>query len=860
MLTELLSFLEICFNDFYSLNFALLFYVANYFAFRNMGVDIATYRSRIGCFGGVRLKTVVVCNQCTMDLNIDGTIFFIATLLLIAGIEPNPGPMKSIDAVESKQSAKEEAFEQLLGKSKASIAAFKRPYVEVNEALLQNADNRLKVQRVVIITGKRKSGKTTMAMELIKLIGTDKNILMLDDASQLDQLNYENTEAIVIEDIGGVRPFDELQVKTWANKFETLYSLAVYGKIKIIITIDEELFDKVFKECRHPLFAKSIVTLPEQRRQDNGSPAEIERQSDVVYFQERPQATTFEQWEPKCVVPKKEQFVHYSASVKCWPRVYKSQQIIRDLVERCSYLENKFKLRVTQYEYLSEIDIYISSRVNLEFKSLLMRPDQFERKGTVCLDVTQRTLKDQPFPLRQNVSGLLIHENAIELIQEVSPNKMHMVVASSSDTNPSHNLEPKRVKFELTSLLERVVFDILTAEFNTLKQLYENSMPQTFSDPSSFLSLSEWKAGESMTPSLKDMVIQHKNTIEQLLGEMIALFNRSNIEEIKRPAMLGFEKKQVSKEVVKQLFRLDDTIRGCGYSYSTFNVNVEYLPDQAKTIKRQKGIEDFLERNGITNVKFNIVSKRVTEYKSVGAMVSTPTIGQPEGYRSGTLGGFASLNKANKVTSCALFSRHVALGCKLKLYVDDNGQRKELGEILEDTLQDGSYDIAAAKIHAEQVSNCDVEFKNSENTPRPGKLYTATANINLQHLPVHLWGSQSKPGLGIIKIPEFSYAEATEIYIEIEDRDPSGEQAFQRMAVEGDSGAIVCADDLDDEIVHVISMLMGSSNYEMHSEDSNVKAKYMSFPLHKGVEHLQNKTNGIFSLEGIVNDSENDTE
>ncbi|XP_053381814.1 uncharacterized protein LOC128549279 [Mercenaria mercenaria] len=150
-------------------------------------------------------------------------------------------------------------------------------------------------------------------------------------------------------------------------------------------------------------------------------------------------------------------------------------------------------------------------------------------------------------------------------------------------------------------------------------------------------------------------------------------------------------------------------------------------------MKRQKRITDFLKINGITNIKFNIVSKTLAEYKHVGTRISVPEAANPNEYHKGTLGGFAFFNKEKEASSCALFSRHVALGCSSKLYVDgENGQLTELGEILEDTLQHGSYDIAAAKIHDHHVPHCDVQFKNSEGVQRPGKLYTQATSIDLQ--------------------------------------------------------------------------------------------------------------------------------
>ncbi|XP_053381815.1 uncharacterized protein LOC128549280 [Mercenaria mercenaria] len=547
------------------------------------------------------------------------------------------------------------------------------------------------------------------------------------------------------------------------------------------------------------------------------------------------------------VVPKGRKCIHYIASVKCWPRVYKSQQVIKDLVERCSYFEDMFELPGKQQTDLLEIDIYIDSNIELDHTKLLVRCEKSETKGTEYLSVFQRNVAEESFSMREKFSGIFIDKEGVKLVEAVSSEQIEVVVANrvnkESFVEQPHQFELQRAKQELSSILELFVFEILTAKFNNLKQFYQNRMHEPIKD----------ETGGSNESSTSELVKQHKDDVEQLLGEIIAFFKRSTLPENKRPVGLGFEKKEISEKVKEQLFGLDKTIRGCGYCHSTFNVNVEKLSDEEETMRRQKHITEFLERNGVTKIKFNIVSKSVAEYKRVGARISVPRAAQPTLYRKGTLGGFASFSRGKDESSCALFSQHVALGCSAKLYVDgDNGKLTEFGEILEDTLQIGSYDIAAAKIHDHHVPQCDVQFKNSENAPLPGKLNTPATNIDLQDLHVHLWGSVSTPGLGIIKIPKLSYPEMTETYMQIEDRNPS-----ERMAVEGDSGAIVCADDLDDEHVHVISMLIGTNTDKEKLKDPNEKRTYIAFPVQKGVERLQMKTGGTFSLRGVSKDEQN---
>jgi hypothetical protein len=60
-----------------------------------MGVDLTTYRARIGTFRhsvGVDVLTIVCCVNFTGGLKTIGSVLFIELLLIIAGIEQNPGP------------------------------------------------------------------------------------------------------------------------------------------------------------------------------------------------------------------------------------------------------------------------------------------------------------------------------------------------------------------------------------------------------------------------------------------------------------------------------------------------------------------------------------------------------------------------------------------------------------------------------------------------------------------------------------------------------------------------------------------------------------------------------------------------
>ncbi|XP_060588540.1 interferon-induced very large GTPase 1-like [Ruditapes philippinarum] len=65
-----------------------------------MGIDIETYRGRIGTFrfsSGVDVVTIVCPVNLSGGIKVIGTVLFIGLLLLLSGIEPNPGPKENDD-------------------------------------------------------------------------------------------------------------------------------------------------------------------------------------------------------------------------------------------------------------------------------------------------------------------------------------------------------------------------------------------------------------------------------------------------------------------------------------------------------------------------------------------------------------------------------------------------------------------------------------------------------------------------------------------------------------------------------------------------------------------------------------------
>ncbi|XP_053388838.1 uncharacterized protein LOC128551908 [Mercenaria mercenaria] len=71
-----------------------------------MGVDIQTYRAKIGTFrhsSGADVVTLVLVVNFSQGLKAIGSVLFIGILLMMAGIESNPGPTESENTYQKKE-------------------------------------------------------------------------------------------------------------------------------------------------------------------------------------------------------------------------------------------------------------------------------------------------------------------------------------------------------------------------------------------------------------------------------------------------------------------------------------------------------------------------------------------------------------------------------------------------------------------------------------------------------------------------------------------------------------------------------------------------------------------------------------
>ncbi|XP_045181510.2 uncharacterized protein LOC123540491 isoform X2 [Mercenaria mercenaria] len=328
---------------------------------------------------------------------------------------------------------------------------------------------------------------------------------------------------------------------------------------------------------------------------------------------------------------------------------------------------------------------------------------------------------------------------------------------------------------------------------------------------------------------------------ESLLEEMLALFDISNVPECDRPVATKKENKKISKKLRKSLFALSPSIKRIAYRYNKFYV---YAVKERKEyeMERNQKIRDVLKEHGIDECEIAPCSEHIKELSHVGAKIRAGET------KYGTLSCFINIRERRRRRERQGFvlSKHVAQGCT-NVYIA-NGRRRQLGTILPETnrYEHGSLDIAAAELH-EEIRQIDTTFRDSRADPLNGCLhrYTGADKIVRTGRKVHIWGANSRPGLGVITAPEVIYDGMKNPLIQVEDKDVTD---GMRFAEEGDSGAIVCADDPDKKCVHALAMVVGTPTDETGEASANSKREYLTLPLSKGFEQIEKAINGDIEL------------
>ncbi|XP_053388462.1 uncharacterized protein LOC128551590 [Mercenaria mercenaria] len=158
---------------------------------------------------------------------------------------------------------------------------------------MQLVDNNLKEdalvlfrsKKVIVISGPRGSGKTTLALSLLSSY-QEGHYLILTEPGDLRCIRFGVTCVVVIEDLGGKYTSEMAVVQKWLRKFDMLYSAVKDGKLNIIITCVPDKLSGIAKKSKHPIL-EAVLTLPKRRvvkiKQEPSSDAYGEKCAEITF-------------------------------------------------------------------------------------------------------------------------------------------------------------------------------------------------------------------------------------------------------------------------------------------------------------------------------------------------------------------------------------------------------------------------------------------------------------------------------------------------------------------------------------------------------------------------------------------------
>ncbi|XP_060606155.1 uncharacterized protein LOC132758493 [Ruditapes philippinarum] len=129
-----------------------------------------------------------------------------------------------------------------------------------DEHFLESALAEFRSKKVIVISGPRGSGKTTLALSLLSSY-QDGHYLILTEPDDLSCVRFGVTCVVIIEDLGGKYTFEMSVIQKWLRKFDMLYSAVKDGKLNVIITCLTDRLISCVHDSKHPML-ETVIELP----------------------------------------------------------------------------------------------------------------------------------------------------------------------------------------------------------------------------------------------------------------------------------------------------------------------------------------------------------------------------------------------------------------------------------------------------------------------------------------------------------------------------------------------------------------------------------------------------------------------
>ncbi|XP_060588512.1 up-regulator of cell proliferation-like [Ruditapes philippinarum] len=235
-----------------------------------MGIDIETYRGRIGTFrfsSGVDVVTIVCLVNLSGGIKVIGTVLFIGLLLLLSGIEPNPGP-KENDDEQARRTIKvagipagiDKQYLTLFFKSSRKCGGGKISNIQFDE---ENHSAVIQFENVDTV-------QSVLQRRPIEIAGT---VLEIDSSESEPSFSFSLCSSPTIE-VTGFQTGDSQMAELLELYFEdeessggdTIANITIDDDGKALVTFESiKVAQRVVNKSTHTLKQNTLIVVPNRR-------------------------------------------------------------------------------------------------------------------------------------------------------------------------------------------------------------------------------------------------------------------------------------------------------------------------------------------------------------------------------------------------------------------------------------------------------------------------------------------------------------------------------------------------------------------------------------------------------------------
>jgi energy-coupling factor transporter ATP-binding protein EcfA2 len=153
---------------------------------------------------------------------------------------------------------------------------------QVDEEILKKAKKSFQKYKAILLTGRKKSGKTSIAVALASVY-KEQECLLLKKPHDIDKIDFPNICLVIIDEFAGKYRYEENEAYEWYNMFDLLYNTVVAGQLNVIITCEKGKLDKCINEIGRHAILDHVVDVPLQKAVVKSEATE--RKSNILHLQ-----------------------------------------------------------------------------------------------------------------------------------------------------------------------------------------------------------------------------------------------------------------------------------------------------------------------------------------------------------------------------------------------------------------------------------------------------------------------------------------------------------------------------------------------------------------------------------------------